>query len=309
MNQLCKLLSQPLLSEAASAQQKSLVTYTISQLQQPQPAAHPYPNHKPEPSSMSSRPFPTISLLESRNLLFASGTTGLRTWEASLHLGNYLAWHPALIQGRSILELGAGTGYLSILCAKYLGAHAVLATDGSDGVVSSLATNIGLNDLESSARSSQSQAPFPSFPFSSLSQIISVRDLIWGDALLGTDDPVVRAGTDIDMVLGADVTYDDSAHEPLATTFNELLDRFPHVDILIAATERNAKTMRAFLRTCDEAGLVVHMVEYELVPRDQQMGPFYDDNVPIRLCFVKRKAGNEMGTPRERRDEHAVCTI
>ena len=53
-----------------------------------------------------------------------------------------------MIDGKGILELGAGSGFLSILCAKYLNARSVLATDGSERVVDELQSNLYLNGLE-----------------------------------------------------------------------------------------------------------------------------------------------------------------
>jgi len=134
MNHLSSLLVLSIPSEVDFAQQKSYVTYTLS-------ALAPLDGGTPK-----------ITLLEARNMVAASGTTGLRTWEASLHLGNYLcANSDTLIRGKSILELGAGTGYVSVLCSKFLGAAHLLATDGSDDVVSSLSTSFYLNGLQSSS--------------------------------------------------------------------------------------------------------------------------------------------------------------
>jgi len=112
MNHLSSLLFKSIPPEATAVQQKSYVTYTLSAL------------------PVISGTTPIITLLEARNLLTASGILGLRTWEAALYFGNYLSQNPSLIEGKSILELGAGTGYVSILCSKYLGASHILATDG-----------------------------------------------------------------------------------------------------------------------------------------------------------------------------------
>lgn len=108
------------------------------------------------PSSLSSGiQTGSIALAESRSLIASSGNTGLRTWDAALHLGTYLAspsgreW----ISGKSIIELGAGTGFLSILCARFLGARRILATDGDSRVVEDMKTNLFLNALEEDSQS------------------------------------------------------------------------------------------------------------------------------------------------------------
>lgn len=129
-----------------------------------------------------------LTLLEARSILASSGTTGFRTWESALCLGTYLSSPDGmdLIRGKTILELGAGTGFLSILCAKHLGARFVLATDGSAEVISDLDSNIFLNGLEST-------------------NLIVPGMLKWGHTL---SDELLNGPEDnrtYDLVLGADV--------------------------------------------------------------------------------------------------------
>jgi ribosomal protein L11 methylase PrmA len=47
-----------------------------------------------------------------------------------------------------MFELGAGTGMLSILCAKHLGIAGIVATDGDEAVVDTIKTNCFLNGLD-----------------------------------------------------------------------------------------------------------------------------------------------------------------
>jgi predicted nicotinamide N-methyase len=110
MSCLATLMSSELPSETTAVQQKSYVTFTTL----------------PENVSREDeeKEDPTMTLLERRQLISGSLTTGYRTWEAALHLGTYFLSGSGqeLIKGKSILELGAGTGFLAILCAKNLGA-------------------------------------------------------------------------------------------------------------------------------------------------------------------------------------------
>jgi protein-lysine N-methyltransferase EEF2KMT len=271
MNHLSTLLSSPLPSEAISAQQKSYVTYTLSSLiptssneQVPKPRPGATPEITPPTTPTFTTPIPpTITLLESRNLVAASGTTGLRTWEASLHLSSHLLSNPSLIASKSILELGAGTGYLSILCSKHLSASHVLATDGSEDVVSTLSTNFFLNGLKDEEK-------------------IEGEVLKWGQKVDG------GRRVDVDVVLGADVTYDAAGIPALVATFRELFGLFPGVRVLIAATVRNQDTFETFVRTCRGNGLGVEEIGFPMVRGEEQEGPFYEDRVPIKLCFVRR---------------------
>lgn len=154
-------MMSPSISEGITAQQKSYVTYTA-------------------PSQALNAP--QVTLLEARALLASSGTTGLRTWEAALYLGTYLFSSGNLVAGKNIIELGAGTGFLSVFCAKHLGAKHVLATDGDGSVIDDIATNIYLNRLDRGG-------------------LVETTVLKWGHALV---DEVFDA-LEFDLVLGADV--------------------------------------------------------------------------------------------------------
>jgi predicted nicotinamide N-methyase len=51
-----------------------------------------------------------------------------RIWPAALSFGSWLCAHPAVVKGKSVLELGAGSGVAGIICAA-LGASEVWLTD------------------------------------------------------------------------------------------------------------------------------------------------------------------------------------
>lgn len=163
------LLAQPAASEMESAQEKSYVTYTL-------------------PLALDCSNAFDVTIEEARKVLASSGNTGLRTWEAALRLGTYLCSGEGrkMISGKSILELGAGSGFISILCAKHLQARAVLATDGNDKVVEQLQSNLDLNGLDGD-------------------KSINATVLRWGEPLV---DEALTFGTDTpfcDLILGADI--------------------------------------------------------------------------------------------------------
>ena len=192
------------------------VTYTITPPCPSSSSSSPLPCH----SHLTDAD--TLTLLESRNVISSSGHTGSRTWEAALALGELLisshhrTSHPltfpplpqnnttttaaaaahltsttiftTTLTHKSILELGAGTGFLSILCAK-LGAHRVLATDGDWRVCATLRENVAGNNVAG---------------------VVDVGRLLWGTSGCGVvettaepDDPQEYITPDI--VLAADV--------------------------------------------------------------------------------------------------------
>lgn len=265
MSLLSSLLSSNLPPEPVSAQQKAFVTYTYS--------TRPID----EPASSNELP---VTLLESHAVISSSGTTGLRTWEAALHLGNFLISESGneIIRGKNVLELGAGTGLLSILCAKYLEAGRVIATDGDEVVVDAIKTNIFINELDIPEGSSTRGS-------------IESAALKWGWPLQATafeEDYGVGA---LDVVLGADVTYDNSGIPLLVSTLRELFDLKSSVQVVIAASIRNEKTFETFVNACSRNRFSTEDINFPTIPEDLQAGPFYPTTTPIRLLRITRPEG------------------
>lgn len=213
-------------------------------------------------------PDPHITLLESRSLISASGTTGLRTWEAALHMGQYLCVNPPLVKGKRVLELGAGTGYLAVLCAKYLGASHVMASDGSEEVVGKLLDSFRLNGLQGSGK-------------------ISGKGLKWGHAVADKDGQAWGGRLELDTVIGADITYDASVIPALVETLVEMANLCRGVSILIAATERNRATFEGFLNVCGQRGFSLSHEPFPVPPKGRQNGPFYSDANSIHICRLR----------------------
>jgi predicted nicotinamide N-methyase len=176
MSAMSSLLFSSVPSEADSAQQKAFVTYS-------------FPHHATDDSIPHDR---AVTLLEARSVISSSGTTGLRTWEAALLLGSYLASPQgrSSIRGRRVFELGAGTGMLSILCAKHLEVAAIVSTDGDEAVVDTIKTNAFLNGLDSEASSDC---------------VVRTAALKWGLPVDGTTFSEDYGMEIPDIVLGADV--------------------------------------------------------------------------------------------------------
>lgn len=197
MESLSSILGSNILSETDSAQQKAYVTYA-------------FPLLSAKGSTVNDN---SVTLLESRSIISSSGTTGLRTWEAALLLGQFLASDHgnAIVRGKRVLELGAGTGMLSILCAKHLGVSGIIATDGDEAVVDAIKTNIFLNEIDASRTTVQTAA------------------LRWGWPLTGNTF-LEDYGMDVpEVVLGADVVsqLSDCKVEPTLPTINRRLTTPP----------------------------------------------------------------------------------
>ncbi|KAF2996094.1 hypothetical protein E8E13_004968 [Curvularia kusanoi] len=261
MSAMSTLLTSNVPSEADSAQQKAFVTYS-------------YPLHSADDSTSDEQ---AVTLLEARSVISGSGTTGLRTWEAALLLGSYLATDDGrrLIKGKRVFELGAGTGVISILCAKHLGASGVVATDGDEAVVDAIKTNLFLNQLDvDSAEGCQ----------------VRTAALKWGwpvDATTFSEDYGMEVPN---VLLGADVTYDKTVIPRLVSTMNEFLDFNPALEILISATIRNEATFETFLNACRRNGFRFEQIGYPPKPELEQAGPFYPVSTPIQIWRITKSA-------------------
>lgn len=117
-----------------------------------------------------------------------------------MHLATYLLTPPGQqhIQGKRVLEMGAGTGFLSILCGKYLGAKHVLATDGDEQVVEALRENVSLNRSKAQGGSGTGSSEDSELP-------VDARVLRWGEELAGTWIQEDFSHEPYDVVLGADI--------------------------------------------------------------------------------------------------------
>lgn len=136
-----------------------------------------------------------INILENRGVLLASGTTGNRTWEASLHLGSFLSTPPgkALVHGKRVIELGSGTGFLSLFCARYLGVKSVVATDREPFLIENMRTCARLN-------SPNGDGDIPFYP--------AIWD--WDTPLQKTQEMSSMTGDgklEFDVALGADLVF------------------------------------------------------------------------------------------------------
>jgi hypothetical protein len=74
----------------------------------------------------------------------------------------------------------------------------------------------------------------------------------------------------------------------LIGTLIEVFDLYPHVEVYISATQRNEKTFQAFLDQCQANGLSVEIIQFAIPKRQDQQGPFFNDNVDIHICKVSK---------------------
>ncbi|KAF1965704.1 hypothetical protein BU23DRAFT_545574 [Bimuria novae-zelandiae CBS 107.79] len=255
MSHLSSLMALNLPTETTAVQQKSYVTFTCLP-----PSFTGYDSDVAEP---------TITLLERRHLISGSLTTGFRTWEAALHLGSYLLTPQGrgLIRGKSILELGAGTGFLGILAAKHLAASHVTTTDGDEGVVEALKENMELNGLKDEKE-------------------MRASALRWGADLEGTCVEVDSQQWPYDVVLGADITYDKVAISALVDTLRSLFELRPSLHVVISGAVRNLETFETFRSACISSKFGIEEIDFKPKSIREQTSLFYATTVPLKIMSI-----------------------
>ena len=235
-----------------------------------------------------------IDILEAKKIIGSGPNTGLRTWEAALRLAHHLHSRPELITSRRVLELGAGTGFLSIFCSAFLQPKAVTTTDGHEDVLKSLRDNVNRNrHLYSTGGAPTIQKLFwgDSEDISRVTgrKIVgdpgSVQAVLNEKRMNGAHTRTCPSSASYDVIIGADITYEPDACKALAKTLSTLAKSNPYTDILISATQRNLQTLSGFLDECQSArcGLRVEVVNFEAPSSEKQTGLFHNIASPIQI--------------------------
>jgi len=160
-----------------------------------------------------------------------SVSTGASVWNGA----NILSWfmenkldHNAM-RDKSVLELGAGVGFSSLV-ANALGATNVVITDGNTDVLQIADKNIEIN-VDRNQRNN-----------------IRTAQLQWG-----TDDLKPFIDTNWDYILAADVTYKKTAWAPLMGSIAKLSG--PNTVTLLSMEPRNIGEIEGILAEAELQGL------------------------------------------------------
>jgi len=126
-------------------------------------------------------------------------STGLTIWRAAEHLCGFLMDHPEVVAGRSVCELGAGLGIVSILLDKLSVAQRICATDGDEDTLALLIDNQIANDCTFDA-----------------------AYLLWGQTAA---EDFASERPPFDVILAADVVYEEEQIAPLFETVSAIMSR------------------------------------------------------------------------------------
>ncbi|KAJ1301496.1 hypothetical protein OPQ81_008752 [Rhizoctonia solani] len=208
-----------------------------------------------------------LTIRESRTTI-ERGTTGLRTWRASLDLSEWILQNHDIISSARVLELGSGVGLLGLLVATLQQlarptdakqTSCIYLTDVDDEVLARCKSNIRL-------------------PCNMLVDSSNVH-------------------IDAEVILAADVVYDPSIIPPLTRTLRLALERplpvtqssrdganniqaLHHLQrrAYIALTLRREQTFAEFLASAEQEGLKVEFIEMDLPPQNKRVFRGSDDS-------------------------------
>ncbi|ODV86445.1 hypothetical protein CANARDRAFT_27656 [[Candida] arabinofermentans NRRL YB-2248] len=190
-----------------------------------------------------------MKIRESPRLIAGLGTTGLRTWEASLFLSEYILHNlhrkrecstdqeleissqlASQFDGKVVMELGCGTGFVGMaLHQHYQKMKKMILTDGDSQLFDNILYNMKLNGIDATADN------------------LSITKLWWSESAL--------PASEINTIIAADVTYDASVIPSLAQVLAEAMGQdnvssgtnYGRVDVAyIAATVRNEETLKVW---------------------------------------------------------------
>lgn len=173
-----------------------------------------------------------MSFLGLKTSMTDSDLTGQILWPGCTLLMHWLDKNINIFNGKTALEVGAGTAICSTFIAKYGNPKKVVATDGSVPVVDLMKKNI---DLHPDAKN------------------IHCCLLGWNkessQALLKEEFP---DGDKFDFVFGSEIAYNENCVEDLVNTADELLKK--DGKFIVGHIDRYYQTTRAFLNKLERSG-------------------------------------------------------
>jgi predicted nicotinamide N-methyase len=183
--------------------------------------------------------FHLCSLIETRELI-SQGTTGLKTWPGAGFLLQWLQDHRETVLKNSVnvLELGSGIGFTGLALLKLGLVSQLTFSDHHHAVLKTLRTNLNRNDVQEST---------------------GRIELIDWETFTKTD--MIEASLNPDLVIGADIVFDQSIIPALVQTLNTCLDKATLA--VIACVERNEATKEAFETHLDKIKLKFTLNKFE----------------------------------------------
>uniref|UniRef100_A0A1B6DGU6 FAM86 N-terminal domain-containing protein n=1 Tax=Clastoptera arizonana TaxID=38151 RepID=A0A1B6DGU6_9HEMI len=209
-----------------------------------------------------------VTIKESSKII-SHGTTGLCCWQGAIALAEWCLLNKDLVKGKHILELGAGVGLTGIAVTKSCIPASYTFSDYHTAVLQVLEENVEIN----SGSKKEGGYFIGNTP-------IEVIKLNWEEI----GETYTNFLHQPNLILAADVIYDDTLFLPLILTLKYFLLSACEVQAVIACTVRDPNTIQRFINQLDENGF-----SFSEFPVLKPKVFVYSTNTPIKIFIIKQK--------------------
>lgn len=186
--------------------------------------------------------------------------SGQKLWCGSLGIIQYILNHPAVVADNLVLELGAGTGVLGMICRK-LGAAVVLLTDHDTISIKHMNDDCVRNHIDASVKRLDWYKPdIAEWELDTLSQ--NLKEVI---------------------IVAGDVLYKEALLEPFFSTATMLLQQHTNSSMLLCHIPRAGVDHATVEARAAQANLIVEHIAPEL----WNTGDCFEYCDPDDLCRAK----------------------
>jgi predicted nicotinamide N-methyase len=199
-----------------------------------------------------------VHVKESKSIA-SDGSTGVHCWPSAVALSNYWLQNKSRLEGKSCLELGCGVGLTGMVIVKMCKTKTYIFSDYHPSVFKKIRDNLLLNGLVYHSDTTDEE-PTAAASDNNLSIVpfgdVRVMRLDWRyDSVMPTD---------LDFVIGSDLTFLPDLIQPLVETIVRLLDANHNCQVYIAVPPRNPDSVALF-----ESHLNSHSnLKSEIIPFD-----------------------------------------
>eukprot|EP00601_Ochromonadales_sp_CCMP2298_P031842 CAMPEP_0173339392 /NCGR_PEP_ID=MMETSP1144-20121109/8341_1 /TAXON_ID=483371 /ORGANISM="non described non described, Strain CCMP2298" /LENGTH=248 /DNA_ID=CAMNT_0014285299 /DNA_START=160 /DNA_END=903 /DNA_ORIENTATION=+ len=187
------------------------------------------------PLTVTTIAFMPIELLM-KNRDKETDISGQKLWCGSLGVIQHILNNPSIAQGSVVVELGAGTGVLGMMCKK-LGAKDVILTDHDPISIANMVTDCAANDV-----------------------VATVSRLDWYEPSF--DNWV--SPTESVLIVAGDVLYKQALIKPFFATVTQLFAKFASATMLLCHIPRAGVEQGEVVAAAQESGFVISEIARDL---------------------------------------------
>lgn len=196
-----------------------------------------------------------VVTIKESNSFIRDGTTGLVLWPAAIALTDFVLQNSKNFRNKSVLELGSGaSGFVGITLGRHCLPRKMIMSDCHGSVIKTLMENVRMNFEKFSSFEDDRTTNLIDKIVTDKNIEIGILDLPWEDADRCKED---LKQIQPDIVLAADVVYDDTIFAALIGCLKEIFQNFSGIDFYLSQTIRNEDTFNKFCQLLKENGFSI----------------------------------------------------